>query len=168
MRKSILVTIVALLASLAGCAPAISPATPPPTPPSPAIVLPAEDEEALRALLQYESDLIVSKEIDQLMALWVEDAVVTDTRHTPAEAADDLIWKGQYAVRDRYITLVFPGNPQSARPEILSLEIEGERAVITSTTRINSEISPAGDRWTFRRLPAGWRIESLTYNLEAK
>jgi len=165
VRKSLFLSLIALTL-LAGCAPAERPATPSPTPP--AIVLPAESEEALRALIQHEADLIVSQQIDPLMSLWVEDAVVTDARHTPADAADDLVWKGRYAVRDRYVTLVFPGNPQSARPEIVSMEIEGDRAVVTSTTRIESEVSPAGDRWTFRRLPAGWRIESLTYNLEAK
>ena len=167
-RKGLfLLTFILLAALLAGCGPAVPPARPSPTP-TPSISLPALDDEAIRALVQYEAELLVNKDIDQLMALWLPDGYVADARHTPDNATDDLVWKGQYAVRDRYITVVFPGNPQFAQPEILSITIDGERATATSTTRIEKEVSPAGDRWTFRKLPDGWKIESLTYNLETK
>jgi hypothetical protein len=166
-RKTSLILFMILATLLAGCRPAVAPPPPSPTP-TPAIALPALDEEAVRALIQYEAELLVTKQIDQLMSLWAPDGYVADARHTPDNTDDDLTWKGQFAVRDRYITLVFPGDPQFAQPEILSIELAGDRAVATSTTRIGKEVSPAGDRWTFRKLPAGWRIESLTYNLEAK
>ena len=37
---------------------------------------------------------------------------------------------------------------------------------MTATTQIGDEVSPAGDLWTFVRTEDGWRIESLSYNLE--
>ncbi len=127
---------------------------------------PAGDEEAIAWVLEMEGRGVVEKDIDLLMGLWVEDGRVVDARHTPDDPSDDLVWQGYYAVRDRYITLVFPGNPAQAAPADLRIELSGDRAVVTSTTRIGAEVSPAGDRWTLVRTPAGWRIESLTYNLE--
>jgi hypothetical protein len=110
----------------------------------------------------------VHKDIDRLMSLWSKDGFVVDAKHTPDNPADDLTWKGEFAVRDRYITLVFPGNATLVEPVILDVQISGDHAVLTSTTHINGEVSPAGDRWTFVRTSQGWLIESLTYNLEAQ
>ena len=138
----------------------------PGTPASSPTPAPANDEEALRFLLLAEGEGVVNKDIDRLMGLWDENGFVADARHTPGDASDDLTWKGGYAVRDRYITLVFPGNPSLVAPADLSIAIEGDRATVTATTRIGDEVSPAGDRWTFLRTADGWRIESLTYNLE--
>ena len=143
-----------------------------PTQPAPAqaapLALPAGDEEAIRWLLQAEGEGVVAKDIDALMRLWSADGYVVDARHTPADTADDLAWRGEYAVRDRYITVVFTGNPAQAAPSDLDVAIQGDRAEVTATTRIGDEVSPAGDRWTFVRTAEGWRIESLTYNLEAE
>ena len=162
MRRAVLLWLV-LLALLAGCTPAAPPATPTPNVP------PAElDELQIRTLLASEADGVVRKDIDSLMSLWAQDGYVADAAHTPDNPADDLTWKGWYAVRDRYITLVFAGNAAVVEPEIVALQIAGDHAVVTATTHINSEVSPAGDRWTFVRTPAGWRIQSLTYNLEPR
>lgn len=154
---------------LVGCAPTPAFIAPSPTP-TPAVEMrlptPASDEEAIRLLLQAEGMGIVSQDIDYVMSLWSRDGFVTDANHTPADTSDDLSWKGWYAVRDRYITLVFPGNPSLVQPSDLVITIQGDHAVVTATTRIGNEVSPAGDRWTFVRTPEGWRIESLTYNLE--
>ena len=128
--------------------------------------VPANDEEAIRFLLQAEGEGVVNKDIDRLMSLWAEDCFVADAKHTPDDVADDLTWKGVYAVRDRYITLVFTGNPSMVAPADLSIEIAGDRATVTATTQIGDEVSPAGDLWTFVRTEDGWRIESLSYNLE--
>lgn len=169
MRFRLLLSLIPLLILLVGCTPA--PATPEPTPapelsaPTP---VPASDEEAIQLLLQAEGEGVVNKDLDRLMDLWLSDGYVADANHTPDYAGDDLTWKGSYAVRDRYITLVFPGNPSSVAPSDLTIVIEGDRAMVTATTRIGDEVSPAGDRWTFVRTPDGWRIESLTYNLEPR
>lgn len=161
-----------LTVMLSACRPAVeSPTSLPASPVTPApssAPTPASDEEAVAALIQAESEGVVRQDIDALMTLWLEEGVVVDARHTPEDASDDLTWRGWYAIRDRYITLVFPGNPSTAAPADLDIHIEGDRAVVTSTTQIGEEVSPAGDRWTFVRTPEGWRIESLTYNLEAQ
>jgi hypothetical protein len=174
MRVRVPVTwlLVVLALSCAGCGDVQTP--PPVAEPTPAVELssptpvPASDEEAIRFLLQAEGEGVVNKDIDRLMGLWAEEGFVADANHTPADGTDDLTWKGSYAVRDRYITAVFPGNPSTAAPTDLTIEINADRATVTATTRIGDEVSPAGDRWTFLRTPDGWRIESLTYNLEAE
>jgi len=169
MRHRLLLNLIPLLILLVGCAG--EPATSVPTPalelssPTP---VPASDEEAIQQLLLAEGEGVVKKDLDRLMDLWLLDGYVADANHTPDDAGDDLTWKGSYAVRDRYITLVFPGNPSSAAPSDLTIVIEGDRATVTATTRIGDEVSPAGDRWTFVCTPDGWRIESLTYNLEPR
>jgi hypothetical protein len=169
MRRTTVWVIGLLILLLAGGC--IAPTTVPPTPTAgaPAAVpsfQPANDEEAIAWVLEMEGRGVVDKDIDLLMSLWVEDGRVVDARHTPDDTSDDLVWEGYYAIRDRYITLVFPGNPSQAAPADLQIALSGDRAVVTATTRIGEEVSPAGDRWTLVRTPAGWRIESLTYNLE--
>lgn len=157
---------VLLFAGACGMPAAVAPT---PTVSAPAAVPslpPAGDEEAIAWVLEMEGRGVVNQDIDLLMSLWVEDGRVVDARHTPDDPSDDLVWQGYYAIRDRYITLVFPGNPAQAAPADLQIELLGDRAVVTSTTQIGAEVSPAGDRWTLVRTPAGWRIESLTYNLE--
>lgn len=160
-------TFLTLVAAGACSAPANTPPAPTATPPSAqATMPPASDEEAIAHTLAEEGRGVVTKDIDLLMSLWVEDGRVVDARHTPDDPSDDLVWQGYYAVRDRYITLVFPGNPSQAAPADLHIELLDGRAIVTATTQIGAEVSPAGDRWTLVRTPAGWRIESLTYNLE--
>ncbi len=167
MRNPYIVLILlTLLMLISGCAPAATAPAAPTRIPLAAVGTPASDEEAIAQILAAEGRGVVVKDIDLLMSLWVEDGKVVDARHTPDDSSDDLIWQGYYAIRDRYITLVFTGNPASAAPADLHIEISGDRAVVTSTTQIGAEISPAGDRWTLVRTSAGWRIESLTYNLE--
>lgn len=137
--------------------------TPIPRAPTPQ---PATPEEAVRRLIEAEGALVVAQEIEPLMELWAEDAVVTDAKHTAADAADDATWRGRDAIRSRYVTLVFPGNPQSGGAVDVTVVIEGDRASATSTTRIGEEVAPGGDQWSFVKRDGRWWIESLTYNLE--
>ena len=67
------------------------------------------------------------------------------------ETNDDLTWRGRDAIRQRYVTLVFPGNPDAAGPIDAQVTIAGDRAEALSTTHIGSEVAPGGDRWTFAR-----------------
>ena len=84
----------------------------------------------------------------------------------PEDASDDLTWRGRDAIYQRYVTLVFPGNPQEAGAVAPQITIDGDGAAAVSTTHIGSEIAPAGDRWSFVRRDGRWWIASLTYNLE--
>jgi len=130
--------------------------------------LPADTtpEEAIYAVIAAESKDVVSQEIGLLMRLWAEDAAITDAQHTPGDAADDRTWKGQDAIRYRYVRDVFPSAPGAAQPRELQTQVIGNRAVVTGTTGIGAEVSPSGDSWELRKVGDCWVIQSLTYNRE--
>ncbi len=128
---------------------------------------PATDEEAIRQLIVLEGQGVVAQDIEGLMNLWAPDAVIADAKHTP-ENRDDARWTGRDAIRERYVVLVFPGNPGSAVPQDVRITISGDEATATSTTAIGSEVSPGGDRWEFVKQGGRWWIKNLTYNLEAE
>jgi len=155
---------------LTGCARPSPPAageapTSPPRTPTP---VPATDEDAVLQLLAAEGEGIVEQDIERLMEIWAEEGVIVDARHTPDYGGDDLTWRGEDAIRQRYVTLVFPGNPAVAAPSDAQVTLSGDTAEVSSTTHIGSEVAPGGDRWTFERRDGQWFITSLTYNLEAK
>jgi ketosteroid isomerase-like protein len=145
-------------ASTLGAKPTLPSRTPTPQP--------ATDEEAVRRLIEAEGTAVVSQDIAALMDLWAEDSAISDAKHTPDDPGDDATWRGKDAIRSRYVTLVFPGNPQSGGADDISVSIAGDRATATSTTRIGEELAPGGDRWTFVKRDGRWWIESLMYNLE--
>ncbi|PKO21108.1 MAG: hypothetical protein CVU38_16445 [Chloroflexi bacterium HGW-Chloroflexi-1] len=172
VRVRLLVSIVLLaLAELGACSNAVPTSMLGPKPTTPvhtATPQPASDEEAIRQLILLEGQGVVSQDIDGLMGLWAEDAVVADARHTPDDGTDDARWQGRDAIRERYVVLVFPGNPTAAGATDVAITIEGYTAVATSTTVIGGEVSPGGDRWTFAKRDGRWWITGLTYNLEAR
>lgn len=126
----------------------------------------AGDEEAIRALLAAEGELVVKQEIGPLMELWADGSFVSDAKNTPANPDDDQYWLDKDAIRHRYVRTVFPGAPHQATPADLVIAIDAGRAVVTATTRIGDEVSPGGDRWVLVQRGRCWLIESLTYNLE--
>jgi hypothetical protein len=127
----------------------------------------SSDEQAIRAVLAAEGELVVKQDIAPLMQLWAEEGYVADAKNTPQTSDDDQFWLNKDAIRHRYVRTVFPGAPQQATPSDLVISIEDDHAVVTATTRIGSEISPAGDRWTLAQVDGCWLLESLTYNLES-
>lgn len=154
--------------TMAACGRSSTPARPPtPTPvPRTPTPVPATDEEAIRQLLDAEAEAVVAQDIERLREIWAEDAVVVDANHTPDQPEDDARWQGWDAIRDRYVVVVFPGNPQQVAHPIVEMVITGDTAVVTTTTQIGAETAVAGDRWTFARREGRWWITSLTYNLE--
>lgn len=126
----------------------------------------ADDRAAILDLLHREAKGVVTQDLEALMALWAEDAVVTDAAHTPDDPTDDLVWRGRDAIRDRYVHLVFPGGAKEAGPLDVQITLQADRATAWATTRIGDEVAPGGDRWTFVRRGGRWLLESLTYNLE--
>lgn len=127
---------------------------------------PADDEEAIRQLIEQEAAALVSQDLAGLMALWAEDAVIVDAKHTPDDEGDDARWRGRDAIRERYVVLVLPGNPLAAGARDIRITVEGDTATATSTTAIGDEVAVGGDRWTFVRRGGRWSISGLTYNLE--
>ncbi|NPA73046.1 MAG: hypothetical protein GXO35_09500 [Gammaproteobacteria bacterium] len=124
------------------------------------------DKARIKQLLVAESEGVVNKDIDLLASLWAEDGWVVDAKHTPDEHADDTRWEGIDAILNRYITLVFPGNPSQAQHPDLSIQIDGDKATATSSTAIGNEYATQGDRWGFIRKDGQWLIQYLIYNLE--
>jgi len=170
MYRLLVVTCVALIA-LTTCAPGQPASTLGPRPTAPLRTptpQPATDEEAIRQLIASEGQGVVSQDIAGLMDLWAADAVIADAKHTPDDPNDDARWSGRDAIRERYVVLVFPGNPTSAGAADVKLEIRGEQATAVSTTAIGSEVAPGGDRWTFVKQGGRWWITGLMYNLELK
>jgi len=128
----------------------------------------ASDDEAIRAVLLAEGEMVVKQDIDALMLLWVDDGRVVDAKNTPDDDADNQNWEGKDAIRHRYVRTVFPGAPEQVQPSDLDIAVDGDQATVIATTHIGSEVSPAGDRWELTRVDGCWMIRSLTYNLEAR
>ena len=129
---------------------------------------PASDEEAIMQLMNAEAEGVVSQDIDRLMEIWDQDGVVTDANHTPDNPADDRLWPGIVAIRERYVNEIFPSAPSSVTHPDVELTIEGNSATAISTSTIGIDHAPGGDRWTFARRDGRWLITSLTFNLEAQ
>ena len=147
----------------------VAPPPPQPTASAPASTRtpqPATDAEAIRNLIRLEGEGVVSQDLEGLMGLWAEDAVIADARHTPDDPGDDARWTGRDAIRERYVVLVFPGAPSSAGAREIELAIDGDLATAASTTVIGDEVAPMGDRWSFVKRDGRWWIAGLTYNLE--
>jgi len=157
----------ALALVLSGCG---VPAVPTSLPPTVAVgtptPVPANDEEAIVQLLAAEGEALVQQDISRLMDIWAEDGAVVDARHTPDDSSDDLAWRGRDAIYQRYVTVVFPGNPVTAGAIDVQATVSGDTAEAVATTHIGAELAPGGDRWTFKRQDGRWFIASLTYNLE--
>jgi hypothetical protein len=124
------------------------------------------DEVAIQAVLAAEGELVVQQAITPLMQLWDEAGFVANAKNTPQNPEDDQYWLEKDAIRHRYVRTVFPGAPSQAIPHDLSIQINEGQAIVTATTQIGAEFSPAGDRWVLVKAGDCWLIQSLTYNLE--
>jgi ketosteroid isomerase-like protein len=128
---------------------------------------PATPEEAVLAVVADEAEAVRRQDLDALAQLWLDDAVVTDARHTPDDPADDVVWRGWEQVRDRYHSDVFPYAEEPAlvpRPRIsvASAAIDGETAEVLVP---GPDGRTTQDRWELRRRGDGWAIVALTFNL---
>ncbi|MGQ9627779.1 MAG: YybH family protein [Anaerolineae bacterium] len=173
MRKMLIVLLFTSLAALAGCERSTTPPLPTPIkmptkPPPTSTPVPKTDEEAIWQLLNAEKEAVLQQDIDRMLDIWDKDGEIVDANHTPDDPKDDRIWKGHEAIRDRYVTIVFPSAPDEASAPEAEITIEGDKATAISTTHIGTEVSPSGDRWTFAKKDGRWKITSLTYNLEPK
>ncbi len=155
------VVIVALI-MLAACRGGGTATAPTPTP----IGAGLPDKKAIIAVLDAEAQGVAHQNVDLLMRLWAQDGMVRDARHTPDNPGDDAVWQGRDAIYQRYVHLVFPGNPTYVAHTDLQITLHGNHAVVTSTTRIGAEVAPAGDRWELVKRKGHWLLYRLTYNLE--
>ncbi len=170
MRKLIFVAVGALLLVAAvGCGNSAPPPPPPGTGPvtiqrTPTPV-PANDEEAIRQIVNAEGEAVVQQDIDRLQGLWSSDGVVTDANHTPDNPSDDKTWKGWAAIRDRYVNIVFPSNPAFAEHPNIRVTINGDTATAVADTKIGITNLKDNDKWTLRKIDGQWKLTSLTFSL---
>jgi hypothetical protein len=172
VKRTLVALLVLACMMLAACSapevPAAPGSIPSPRPRGTDTPTPANDEEAVMQLLGAEAEGVVSQDIDRLMEIWDQDGVVTDANHTPDNSADDRVWEGIAAIRERYVNEIFPSAPSSVTHPDVELSIESGTATALTTSTIGIDHAPAGDRWTFAKVDGRWLITSLTFNLEAQ
>jgi len=128
--------------------------------------VPATDEEAIRQLINAECEAVVQQDVDRLQGLWASNGVVTDANHTKDNTGDDVTWKNWDALRDRYVNIIFPSNPTFCEHPDITVTVNGNTATATSSVKIGVTNCKACNAWTFVKGSDGWRIASLTYNLD--
>jgi ketosteroid isomerase-like protein len=160
-------TILAIVATACG---GNQPAPPNPNPSQPprqrtATPVPATDEEAIRQLINAECEAVVQQDVDRLQGMWANDGVVIDANHSKDNTADDVTWKGWDALRDRYVNIIFPSNPTFCEHPDIKVTIGSAEATATSSVKIGVTNCKDCNTWSFSKAGDGWRIVSLTYNL---
>lgn len=168
MRKFVFIAAIVLLVAAVGCSTGV--ATPPGGVPIAQRVrtptsVPANDEEAIKQMINAEGEAVVQQDIDRLQAMWASDGVVTDANHSANNTSDDKTWKGWGAIRDRYVNIVFPSNPAFAEHPNIRVTQTGDTATAIADTKIGVTNLKDNDRWTFRKLDGQWKITSLTFSL---
>ena len=168
MRKFVFIAAAALLIAVVGC----STGAPPPPPGGPSAPrqrtptpTPANDEEAIKQLVNAEGEAVVQQDIDRLQGLWATDGVVSDANHTPDNPSDDKTWKGWAAIRDRYVNIVFPSNPAFAEHPNIRVTISNDTATAIADTKIGITNLKDNDKWTLRKIDGQWKLTSLTFSL---
>lgn len=124
------------------------------------------EEEQIWNLIAAEGRFLVAQDPNGLMRLWAADGRITNQNNTPEDPSDDQTWNGTDAIRYRYVRNVFPSAPNYAQPSDLNIQLIGDQATITATTRIGQEISPAGDLWKVVKANDCWLIQELDFNRE--
>jgi ketosteroid isomerase-like protein len=170
VKRTLLAALIVVVAVVAACSapevPAPPSGIPTPHPRGTDTPTPANDEEAVMQLLNAEAEGVVSQDIDRLMEIWHQDGVVTDANHSPDNPADDRVWDGIAAIRERYVNEIFPSAPSSVTHPDAEVTVEGNTATAVSTTTIGIDHAPGGDQWTFVKTEGRWLITGLTFNLE--
>ncbi len=126
---------------------------------------PATDEEALRQLINAECEAVVQQDVDRLQAMWSANGLVTDANHTKDNTSDDVTWKNWDALRDRYVNVIFPSNPTFCEHANIQAKVTLPNATATSSVKIGTTNCNDCNIWTFTKGNDGWKITSLTYNL---
>ena len=127
--------------------------------------VPASDEEAIRQIINAECEAVVQQDIDRLQGIWASDGTVTDANHTADNTSDDVTWKGWDAIRDRYVNIVFPSSPTFCEHPGTQVTVSGTTATGSSGVKIGQTNCTDCNKWVFTKGTDGWKISTLTYNL---
>jgi ketosteroid isomerase-like protein len=170
MRKFVFIAAIALVIAAVGCNGGTGNVPPPPSgspikkdrTPTP---VPANDEEAIKQLINAEGEAVVQQDIDRLQGMWAADGVVTDANHTATNTSDDKTWKNWTAIKDRYANIVFPSGATVAEHPNIRVTITGDTASAIADTKIGVTNAKDNDKWTFRKIDGQWKITTLTFSL---
>jgi hypothetical protein len=127
--------------------------------------VPATDEEAIRQLINAECEAVVQQDVDRLQGMWAATGSIIDANHTKDNSSDDVTWKNWDALRDYYVNLVFPSNPTFCEHSNIQVTINGSAATATNSVKIGVTNCDNCNVWSFTKASDGWKITSLTYNL---
>ncbi len=130
--------------------------------------VPASDEEAIRQLMNAECEAVVQQDIDRLQGIWANNGTIVDALHTKDNPADDSTWTNWTALRDYYVNIVFPSNPTFCEHPNIQVNINGNNATATNSVKIGTTNCDNCNAWVFTKGNDGWRIVSLTFNLNAQ
>ena len=140
VRVTVLLSIIVVMTGCRAALPPVEPtSTPAPSAGSCSLGLAAggSDEDAIRAVLAAEGELVVAQDIEPLMQLWAEEGVVADAGNTPERTDDDQRWIAKDAIRHRYVRTVFPGAPSAAQPADLDIAIDGDAATVRAKVALD-------------------------------
>jgi ketosteroid isomerase-like protein len=139
-----------------------------------ATLIPPTREERAAAVLVSEAAAAKTTDIDTALALWAPGAVIIDENFTPGQPGDDRVWRGQDAVRERYVGEFRERSYISLRHLNLDIRVDGDRAVIMNdldasirhgpTGRLEKVKLPRSDRWELRESGGRWEIVKLEVN----
>ncbi len=125
--------------------------------------VPANDEEAVRQIINTEGEALMKLDVDRLAGIWAKDGVVIDL-----ETEGGRTFRGWKAILDRYENIVFPTVTHMPKHPNIRVTIEGARAVAVSDTKIGSTDLKDNDRWTLKKIDGRWQITSLTFGLSSR
>lgn len=126
------------------------------------------------SILVMEADAAKNADLDSTLALWVSDGVITDEKHTPNDASDDVVWRGTEGIRERYLQEFRSRRYRDLRHRAMHVDLGAGTAVITNDLVATVEEAqngsiervalPQSDRWVLRQVEGQWKIVSLQLN----
>jgi len=129
-------------------------------------------EAEVKAIIYLEAQSAIRGDVESAVRLWDHDGVLRDDNYTPADTADDKIWTGLDAIRERYRSEFQQRRYLKLAHTDASILVEGDRASVVNDLRaeiltlggIQRVYLSKGDRWTFRKGRDGWKIVELAVN----
>ena len=131
----------------------------------PAIWNSASGEDRIRQIIGLEATYVVQGQIDKVITLYADQAVVKD-------AGNQIMWTGNAQISNRYNSLpVFTFLKHDAVDIVFNSDLTYARATastfgtyLSNGTQVNIS-GDQSERWSFERINGDWKITSFTYNL---
>jgi cellulose synthase/poly-beta-1,6-N-acetylglucosamine synthase-like glycosyltransferase len=143
--------------------------------PANSIVQSSDPVVQVAAALMREADAAERQDINAALRLWAPDGVIVDADFRSTPNAEDRSWTGMEQLRERYIREFQERRYESLRHLNLSVQINGNEAIVTNDLMAVFETDnvlrrlhlPGSDRWVFRKDGNAWRIVRLEVNRTA-